>query len=85
MKLIGCEGASCGEPPASTCECVWVCARGRTRLCCQMRPQGEGGVELEVLRNSRVYGTYRFGERMSALAFAARLRFTFEGNGWMAA
>jgi hypothetical protein len=35
-----------------------------------------------LLRNSRTYGHYEFEARDAALTFAARLRNTFEGNGW---
>jgi hypothetical protein len=45
----------------------------------------EGTFELEVMRNTRVYGTYRFDARAAAETFAGRLRDTFAGNGWEAA
>jgi len=66
-------------------ECLWECGRGPTRLRCHMHCLGGGAFELEVLRNTRVYGTYRFDERAAALTFAGRLRETFAGNGWVAA
>ncbi len=66
-------------------ECLWVCGRGPTRLRCQMHCLGDEVFELEVMRNMRVYGTYRFDGRTAALTFAGRLRDTFEGNGWVAA
>jgi hypothetical protein len=68
-----------------TCECIWMCGRGPARLCCQLRRHGPNDFELEVVRNGRLYGTYRFVERPSAVTFASRLRHTFEGNGWAAA
>jgi hypothetical protein len=72
-----------GALPA--CECVWICARGGTRLCCQLRNHSKDDVEIEVVRNGRLYGTYRFVERVAAIIFATRLRLTFEGNGWITA
>lgn len=75
----GCAGAS------APCESVWICGRGRTRLCCQLRRHNEDDFEVEVIRNGRLYGTYRFVEQMAAVLFASRLRQTFEGNGWIAA
>jgi len=65
-------------------ECVWTCTRGRTRLRCELH-DCSGEVELEVRRNSRLYGNYRFRERLAALDFAVRLRDLFAGNGWVAA
>ena len=67
------------------CECVWRCGRGRTQLCCRLRRNGDDDFELEVVRNGRMFGTYRFAERVAAVGFANRLRHTFEGNGWIAA
>lgn len=64
------------------CEFVWTCTRGRTQLCCQLDVHGDGQHRLTLLRNSRTYGQYEFCERDAALTFAARLRSTFEGNGW---
>jgi hypothetical protein len=64
---------------------VWACGRGRTRLSCQLRRHSETDFEVEVTRNGRLYGAYRFDERMAAVAFALRLRHTFEGNGWSVA
>jgi hypothetical protein len=66
------------------CECLWTCGRGRTRLACQLRQHADHDVRLEVLRNNRAYGMYRFSGRSPALVFAARLRHCFEGNGWIA-
>jgi len=62
-----------------------MCGRDRTRLCCQLRRHSEQDFEIEVVRNGRLYGTYRFVERKAAVLFADRLRNTFEANGWMAA
>ncbi len=64
-------------------ECVWKCARGRTRLACQLRSHREDEIEVEVVRNNRLYGTYRFAQRVAALAFATRLLDTFSANGWL--
>jgi len=64
------------------CEFVWTCTRGRTQLCCQLDVHGDGQHRLTLLRNSRTYGQYEFCGRDAALTFAARLRSTFEGNGW---
>src|SRR5206468_2717232 len=67
----------------SAFECIWVCVRGRARLCCQLRQADQRDLEIEVLRNDRLYGTYRFFERpAAAVDFAARLRGAFEGSGW---
>ena len=68
----------------TSCECVWNCGRGRSRLSCQLRQNTEHDVTIEVLRNNRAYGVYRFNGRGSALSFATRLRYSFEGNGWVA-
>jgi hypothetical protein len=40
---------------------------------------------MQIQRNSRVYAVYRFVERVAAVAFAARFKHLFEGNGWTAA
>ncbi len=64
-------------------ECVWRCGRGRTRLDCLLTERCAEDVQLEVLRNNRLYGTYRFTGRSAALAFASRLRDSFTGNGWV--
>jgi hypothetical protein len=86
MKPITqCDDNACGGASTARCERVWACGRGRTQLCCQMRHHGDRDVELEVLRNGRLYGTYRSVERVAALTFASRLRDSFEGNGWVAA
>jgi hypothetical protein len=74
-----------GDAAEPSCECIWICDRGRTRLCCQMRRQGDRTFQIEVLRNSRVYGTYHFVARTPAVLFADRLRHSFEGNGWVSA
>ena len=71
----------CPEAGPAGCECVWECARGRTRLLCQMSQQADA-VRLEVVRNTRVYGMYDFAEKVTALAFARRLQQAFQGNGW---
>jgi len=68
---------------SKACECIWTCARGRTRLACELWLCGSE-IELQVVRNSRLYGLYRFAERPAALTFAARLRDTFASNGWTA-
>jgi len=71
-------------PPA--CECLWSCGRGPTRLCCHLcHNAAAGGLEVEVVRNGRSYGSFHFVERFAAITFASQLRLTFEGNGWMAA
>jgi len=75
-------GSDCGQ---AMCECLWMCGRGPTRLCCQLRRRTDSDLDLEVVRNGRLYGTYHFVERVAAMTFASRLRTTFEGNGWMAA
>jgi hypothetical protein len=62
-------------------ELVWSCGRGRSRLSCQLR-QTDSDIHVEVLRNNRAYGLYRFTGRAAALTFAHRLRHSFEGNGW---
>lgn len=67
------------------CESVWTCTRGRTRLCCELQEVGDGRCQLTLMRNTRQYGKYDFAGRDSALVFAARLRHTFSGNGWMSA
>jgi hypothetical protein len=67
----------------SSCECVWNCGRGPTRMSCQLR-QGGDQFHIEVWRNSRAYGVYRFDGRAPALVFASRLRHSLEGNGWVA-
>jgi hypothetical protein len=64
---------------------VWRCARGRTRLECQLRAECEQHFALEVVRNGRLFGSYQFDERVDALVFAGRLLHTFEANGWSAA
>lgn len=64
------------------CECVWTCVSGRTRLACQLRQQSDDQFHIDLLRNSRTYGTYQFDCRVPALTFASRLRETFAGNGW---
>jgi hypothetical protein len=79
----GAEGRC--DDASTRSECMWICGRGPTRLCCQLRQRGDADLEIEVLRNNRVYGKYSFGERMTALTFASRLRHTLEGNGWVAA
>jgi hypothetical protein len=68
----------------SACECVWSCGRGRTRMSCQLRQGANQDFHIEVWRNNRAYGAYRFAGRDSALVFADRLRHSFEGNGWVA-
>ena len=73
------------DPDQATCECIWMCGRGATRLCCLIRRGAEGDFDLEVVRNGRLYGTYHFVERPAAVTFALRLRHSFEGNGWLAA
>lgn len=70
---------------AADCECVWECARGRTRLQCRMHVRRQDNILLEVRRNTRLYGMYQFPERAAALQFAGRLRQVFEGNGWSSA
>lgn len=86
MNLTDCSRATAACPnTAATCECVWVCGRGRTRLCCQLHRHNDQAFQIEVLRNDRLYGTYRFADRGAATGFADRLRATFEANGWMAA
>ena len=67
---------------SAKCECVWLCARGRTRLFCRMHQHSPDQYSLEVRRNTRLYGMYHFPERVAALAFAGRLRQAFECNGW---
>jgi hypothetical protein len=79
------EGRCDHASAAARCECMWICGRGPTRLCCQLRHHADDDLEIEVLRNNRIYGQYRFGERLTALTFASRLRHTLEGNGWVAA
>lgn len=74
------ECAECINRPE--CECVWLCARGRTQLFCRMHQHAPDRFSLEVRRNTRLYGMYQFEERVSALAFAGRLRQAFESNGW---
>jgi hypothetical protein len=75
----------CAESAGAVeCECVWVCGRGGKRLLCQMRQQSDAEFRLEVRRNTRLYGMYHFAERVTALAFATRLRRAFESNGWSA-
>jgi hypothetical protein len=64
---------------------MWTCGRGRASLCCQLRRHTETDFEIEVVRNGRLYGTYHFLERATAILFALRLRYSFEGNGWTAA
>jgi hypothetical protein len=66
-------------------ECIWNCGRGRTRMCCQMQRNGDEQFQLEILRNNRIYGSYCFADRADALTFADRLRYSLEGNGWIAA
>lgn len=63
---------------------MWACGRDRTRLWCRLRRHAEQDFEVEVVRNGRLYGTYRFGEEGPAHVFAFRLRDTFEANGWTA-
>ena len=72
-------------PDRATCECLWMCGRGPTRLYCLIRHRGDDDFDLEIVRNGRLYGTYQFVERLAAVTFASRLRDTFEGNGWLAA
>lgn len=72
-------------PVPAACECLWICGRGPTRLRCQLRRHLEGDIEIEVLRNARLFGSYRFPEPTAAVMFAERLRHSFEGNGWTAA
>ncbi|MGE5242675.1 MAG: hypothetical protein ACM3SQ_00420 [Betaproteobacteria bacterium] len=74
---------SADRESAETLDCLWVCGRGSTRLACCVHCVGDEQYVLEVLRNARIYGTYRFGERSAAVTFAGRLRETFEGNGWV--
>jgi hypothetical protein len=52
-------------------------------MSCQLR-QGDDQFQVEVWRNNRAYGVYRFGGRAPALEFANRLRYSLEGNGWVA-
>lgn len=66
-------------------ECLWICGRGPTRLQCRLCQHHDDDIEVEVTRNDRLYGTYRFTERLTALTFAERLRHNFEGNGWIPA
>jgi hypothetical protein len=63
---------------------MWICGRGRSELCCQIRCHAADDFEVEVVRNGRLFGAYRFAERPAAVTFASRLRHTFEGNGWLA-
>jgi hypothetical protein len=85
-KPTSCADGRCdGAVTPLRCECLWVCGRGPARLCCQLCQRGEDDLEIEVLRNNRAYGKYRFVERITALTFADRLRHTLEGNGWVAA
>jgi hypothetical protein len=79
------ESARRDETGSPACECIWLCGRGPTRLRCEMRREGDDHFQVEVLRNSRVYGSYRFTAKALALSFAARLRDTFQGNGWVPA
>ena len=65
-------------------ECIWLCTRGRTRLECELFDRA-GDCDLEIKRNSRLYGSYQFAGREAALAFAGRLKETFAANGWVAA
>ena len=81
--LVPCNDNQC--PDAATCESVWSCARGRARLHCQLHRHQEQHFELQVVRNGRLFGTYQFAERVSAIVFAGRLRHTFEANGWITA
>ena len=74
------ECAQCINP--ADCQSVWLCARGRTRLFCRMHQVACDRFSLEVRRNTRLYGMYHFAERLTALAFAQRLRQAFESNGW---
>jgi hypothetical protein len=80
--IISCgdEGGDCAP-----CECVWMCGRGRAQLSCQLRRHREDDFEVEVVRNGRLYGRYRFVERLAAVVFASRLRQSFVDNGWIAA
>lgn len=71
------------ECPAPWCECLWMRGRGHAQLSCELRRRGVGDFELEVVRNGRLYGAYRFEERSDAVMFAARLCRSFENNGWM--
>ncbi len=73
-----------GQDATCPCESVWQCMRGRTRLNCELQAGGDC-YRLNLMRNSRVYGTYQFAARDAALSFATRLRATFEGNGWSGA
>ena len=75
------------DPPrdAPPEDCVWSCGRGRTRMLCRLRDCGNCDFELEIVRNGRLYGTYRFVERAAACLFATRLRDALEGNAWTAA
>lgn len=77
------ECAECID--SAQCECVWLCARGRTRLFCRIHQHATDTFCLEVRRNTRLYGIYHFAERVAALAFAGRLREAFERNGWSTA
>jgi hypothetical protein len=79
------NGDTRDESIPSACECIWLCGRGPTRLRCEMHCQNDDHFQIEVLRNNRVYGSYRFTARELALAFADRLRDTFQGNGWVPA
>jgi hypothetical protein len=81
--IESCEKNSAEGVDSRTSEPVWVCGRGRTRLCCDLHHRAEGSLEVQMLRNGRVYGSYRFVERLDALRFAARLHHSFKGNGWI--
>jgi hypothetical protein len=83
-SIAACDESACAGAAASG-ECVWTCGRGRTQLCCQLLRHSQEDFEVEVVRNGRLYGAYRFIERPAAIVFASRLRETFEGNGWTAA
>ena len=77
-----CTTSQCAD--VATCESVWSCARGRARLDCHLRRHEEQRFELHVVRNGRLFGSYQFAERVTAIVFAGRLRHTFEANGWIA-
>jgi hypothetical protein len=53
-------------------------------MSCQLRQESDDQIHIEVWRNNRAYGSYRFDGRASALVFADRLRHSLEGNGWVA-
>jgi hypothetical protein len=53
-------------------------------MSCQLRQGSNDHCQIEIWRNNRAYGSYRFDGRASALVFADRLRHSLEGNGWVA-